>query len=150
MVWFQFSTRTVGKIVANNAIIPEFLETLLWLFYTCRTNCGRPLHCSFLCTWRGKKRFSGEAWHNSSPEIPSAVDRVRTKARIQSDEPKGKRLPIFPQESGAPNLGVTYNYKRIATRYSSLAQARLLWISCFTWGMQIKIFGINLYPLRTP
>ena len=40
MVWFQFSTRIIGEIVTNNGMTLEFLETLLWLLYTCRTNCA--------------------------------------------------------------------------------------------------------------
>ena len=54
----------------------------------------------FCARGKGKRCCEEGAWHNSLPEIPSAVDQERkgesTKARIESDQPRGKWLPIFP------------------------------------------------------
>ena len=54
----------------------------------------------FVFVEREKDVVREGAWHNSLPEIPSAVDQERegesTKARIESDQPRGKWLPIFP------------------------------------------------------
>ena len=51
----------------------------------------------FFVLLEGRKRLCEEAWHNSFPEIPSAVDRVHTKARIQSDRrAQGKVVADFP------------------------------------------------------
>ena len=39
-VGFQFLTRILRKIIVDNAMIPEFLENFVCLFYTTKMNCA--------------------------------------------------------------------------------------------------------------